>query len=766
MHHNVRVDFGKACSVFSSLLLACALSPSVVSSALPPEQLRVLARVSRAAATGNALKLHQLLSLSGQHDKAAFVYGEFPPGSQRTPLHYALAGCHNECEQGRLTTIPPQHAKKWMTRNATDNATAISSAYLTVIQTLIADRRTDLTLWCPIVDAIHLRNRPAVLALARGSTAHELRSCLGEINIDGDTLLHVMARSKSSGFGRFFVRHDLAGNRPLSNASSIADVMALLGLDSTMARAIEQTRLQIEDQLLASTNDNLNTSVYERRVSKNALDAANLAWDLEFVLLCSLRAALQPKQNMGTHDTADLQTDNKTAKRGQFHCDASKRSERRENIGSDNGSRLRKGQEWRRRWLEERNGQNLTALLVACRERQPVAITALLRAGALPNVVDTFGRSCGHLIMPNPLSKDSMLALHQTSSQLARAWRAWKLGGGNTSSVSPNLEQGSCTSQPSASHSSTRSLETGVNREYDLAPSTGGAGWSGTTPMVHSVLRRYCAYCNSKNANIDSNTTAARDALQSARWFAFLRGPQKMGGGFLERTIPQIDAWQLSNRDFKFHFLERSPLLLRHAMLTKGWMRLGVPPEVGSTSPKKQCWSRSALLRRQGHISVMVGKIPYADSYGVHYERQTLRHFVTQHMRPFNSSQHDADIFPDELRSLVPPYVFDSGVLHDEMHEPQRRSHVRRRRTLGKELSNALHGANEAMQSNMMQNATLRVLLKQWMLGPALSGAQPHFHGAAWNALVQGLKLWLIFPPQYAFFSNLTALEVSLLDIL
>ena len=45
-----------------------------------------------------------------------------------------------------------------------------------------------------------------------------------------------------------------------------------------------------------------------------------------------------------------------------------------------------------------------------------------------------------------------------------------------------------------------------------------------------------------------------------------------------------------------------------------------------------------------------------------------------------------------------------------------------------------------------------------------LSGSQPHFHGNAWNGLVYGLKLWLIFSPQHAFFSNMTALEWFLLQ--
>jgi hypothetical protein len=45
------------------------------------------------------------------------------------------------------------------------------------------------------------------------------------------------------------------------------------------------------------------------------------------------------------------------------------------------------------------------------------------------------------------------------------------------------------------------------------------------------------------------------------------------------------------------------------------------------------------------------------------------------------------------------------------------------------------------------------VVLQQFMLGPAGSGAPPHFHGAAINMLVYGCKEWMLYPPAQAFFS-------------
>lgn len=43
---------------------------------------------------------------------------------------------------------------------------------------------------------------------------------------------------------------------------------------------------------------------------------------------------------------------------------------------------------------------------------------------------------------------------------------------------------------------------------------------------------------------------------------------------------------------------------------------------------------------------------------------------------------------------------------------------------------------------------------QQFYLGPALSGAQPHFHPTAYNSLVYGAKQWLLWAPQHAFFAR------------
>ena len=48
----------------------------------------------------------------------------------------------------------------------------------------------------------------------------------------------------------------------------------------------------------------------------------------------------------------------------------------------------------------------------------------------------------------------------------------------------------------------------------------------------------------------------------------------------------------------------------------------------------------------------------------------------------------------------------------------------------------------------------LRTATIQFYLGPAASGAQPHWHGAAWNWLVHGRKRWWFWPPSEAIYAQ------------
>lgn len=48
----------------------------------------------------------------------------------------------------------------------------------------------------------------------------------------------------------------------------------------------------------------------------------------------------------------------------------------------------------------------------------------------------------------------------------------------------------------------------------------------------------------------------------------------------------------------------------------------------------------------------------------------------------------------------------------------------------------------------------LRTSTIQFYMGPAQSGAQPHWHGSAFNWLVHGRKRWLFWPPSDALYTQ------------
>ena len=48
----------------------------------------------------------------------------------------------------------------------------------------------------------------------------------------------------------------------------------------------------------------------------------------------------------------------------------------------------------------------------------------------------------------------------------------------------------------------------------------------------------------------------------------------------------------------------------------------------------------------------------------------------------------------------------------------------------------------------------IRTTSIQFYLGPEGSGAQPHWHSAAWNWLVHGRKKWLLWPPHEAAYAQ------------
>jgi hypothetical protein len=128
----------------------------------------------------------------------------------------------------------------------------------------------------------------------------------------------------------------------------------------------------------------------------------------------------------------------------------------------------------------------------------------------------------------------------------------------------------------------------------------------------------------------------------------------------------------------------------------------------------------AALAARTEALPVQVGRTPYAVSYGRGGGSARLGAFL-------RGAMGGAAALPNA--SAPRPYVFDGGGAAAGAGDAD--------------------GAAAALHAALMRDPPA---LRQLSAGPPLSGAPPHFHLGAVNRLLVGVKLWVLWPPEAAFF--------------
>ena len=158
---------------------------------------------------------------------------------------------------------------------------------------------------------------------------------------------------------------------------------------------------------------------------------------------------------------------------------------------------------------------------------------------------------------------------------------------------------------------------------------------------------------------------------------------------------------------------------------------------VGCATPRRPL-SVASLVAECGNVNVSVGAVPLAEAYSRQGTRMPLRDFIERQMRGAGPA-------------ASPQYVFDTALLLRPNSSASSagngggglRSHAA-----------PLHAALIAGLAGGMPPAR-----EQLAVGPALSGAPPHFHRAAVNVLLAGVKLWAVWTPAAAAFVDGTALD-------
>eukprot|EP00041_Stephanoeca_diplocostata_P035313 m.1240966 g.1240966 ORF g.1240966 m.1240966 type:complete len:638 (+) comp24673_c3_seq1:246-2159(+) len=179
---------------------------------------------------------------------------------------------------------------------------------------------------------------------------------------------------------------------------------------------------------------------------------------------------------------------------------------------------------------------------------------------------------------------------------------------------------------------------------------------------------------------------------------------QQLTVGPSECQIPSVEASEISDEEILTRFVHRR-IPVRIVGYGHGW-------------PARRRWRRKSFLQLYGKVALQSAPVPYGDLYGFSPTTTVAAsEFIETVMGPV------------PRRDSRPNYVFDSRVLW----------------TNGKLQQDVTLG---------FLNST-NIILRQFILGPNGSGAYPHYHNAAANALVYGHKHWFLFPPSTAFF-NLT----------
>ena len=145
-----------------------------------------------------------------------------------------------------------------------------------------------------------------------------------------------------------------------------------------------------------------------------------------------------------------------------------------------------------------------------------------------------------------------------------------------------------------------------------------------------------------------------------------------------------------------------------------------------------EAWKKNNFLQKYGKHMCEVSAIPYGELYGLKRTKMTIAEYVR------SWEKKSDEIFDDESDRS---FLFDGGKLY---HTTSLQDEI---------------GLPPLALNFTRQHGGARTYLHQFYLGPKGSGAQPHFHGDAWNALIMGRKKWIFHPPPNGEFTTMSVMK-------
>jgi hypothetical protein len=157
------------------------------------------------------------------------------------------------------------------------------------------------------------------------------------------------------------------------------------------------------------------------------------------------------------------------------------------------------------------------------------------------------------------------------------------------------------------------------------------------------------------------------------------------------------------------------------------FVKFSIPVVIKGVSPRwHKLWhmfKRGYLLDMFASVDFLGGKIPYGELFGDIHGYTTIEEFI-QYMDTF-----ERDFNISQTLQQFPMYIFDPVFL-DNFKDDY---------TLPEKLLVWSNGK----------------VVRQFILGPAGSGAPFHHHCPAFNTVFYGTKRWYLLPPARAFYSKL-----------
>lgn len=158
---------------------------------------------------------------------------------------------------------------------------------------------------------------------------------------------------------------------------------------------------------------------------------------------------------------------------------------------------------------------------------------------------------------------------------------------------------------------------------------------------------------------------------------------------------------------------------------------------------------KDTFLQRHGRQFVEVASIPYASSFGVDSKRKSLLE-VANVASSLPNELEASSLSLSVLSSHVEQNYAFTTVLQDKLKED----------CPPPPFLLPTSAESDSPSTSPLTTPSHKVTYEmQFYLGPAGSGAPPHFHGNAVNTLAYGEKRWFLFPPTSAFYTTTPAIS-------